>query len=493
MQRNSLRPLEKTPQLIINIVNRQNFLHNPDAILRYITWKMSELDELQKHTLLLKKNDILFRQEEPLKDLYLLIGSKIELNRILPDGSEITQMILKPGNIVGLIAFTTNEPTLTTAKVIEGGLALKFSPSEFERFLGEHPTLKQPFQQLILHNMVDRYKLNVRLYTKMVQLKNRLRKERDDLRKAYKQLEESHQRLIHQEKMATLGELVAGFAHEVNNPASSLLRSAETLISIYSQFEREDAVYRIFKIGFNSEPIDSSTLRLRMKKAAEIFPGTKNRTKLRTIAQMPDEAYSTLKKLDSELELEEAIQHFEAGKMIHNIRIASNRIANLVKSLKNYSRPEQNREEYIDIREGIKDTVLILSNRLKFLEINLQLNDIPNTCINVSAINQVWTNILVNACDALQKQGKISISTNQIGNEIHVIISDNGPGISEHILPRIFEINFTTKNQGASFGLGLGLPISIEIVRQAGGRIEAGNNPDAGAYFLIALPVRSNC
>jgi signal transduction histidine kinase len=97
----------------------------------------------------------------------------------------------------------------------------------------------------------------------------------------------------------------------------------------------------------------------------------------------------------------------------------------------------------------------------------------------------------VNACDALPDGGNISIKTKSEGDfKIVVLISDNGPGISEEIIDRIFEPNFTTKNQGAEFGLGLGLAISNEIIRQHGGFITVSNREQGGAQFKIILPVR---
>ncbi|CAN0533317.1 unnamed protein product, partial [Scytosiphon promiscuus] len=173
------------------------------------------------------------------------------------------------------------------------------------------------------------------------------------------------------------------------------------------------------------------------------------------------------------------VQQHEAGKFIHNIQLSSERIANLVKSLKSYSRQDQNEAEEVDIRNGINDTILVLSNRLKFLNLELDLKDIPTTQVKLGELNQVWTNIIVNACDVLPSGGSLKIATKTEGEHAIIIeISDNGPGISEQLIDRIFEPNFTTKNQGAKFGLGLGLAISNEIIRQHGGFIRVSNKKE---------------
>ncbi|MDZ7806021.1 MAG: ATP-binding protein [Gracilimonas sp.] len=121
------------------------------------------------------------------------------------------------------------------------------------------------------------------------------------------------------------------------------------------------------------------------------------------------------------------------------------------------------------------------------------MNEIPKTCANIGDLNQVWTNIIVNACDAMKNQGALKISTEADEENIIVRISDSGPGIPEHIIPKIFEPNFTTKNQGAEFGLGLGLAISSEIIGHAGGRIDVKNKTEGGAEFLILIPIRDDC
>lgn len=470
-----------------------SWLNDTQSILRFIRKLLGELDELQDLILELHEHQILFSQGEPLEDLYLLLEGTVSLTRTQADGSENTFVNLLPGNFVGLVSFTTGEPTMTTARITQKGRALKMKPQQFEQYLSDHPRLKHPFQQLMLNNMIQRYKSNIYLHNKTHALNKELNKERNDLHAAYEKLEETHQMLVHQEKMATLGELVAGFAHEVNNPASALMRSAENLIELYSIFEESDSTYRLFKLGLKSGPIDSAILREQMLSMEKKYPWIHSRSSIRKLAQMPDEALAIIDNNRQKGATESLINHFEAGKMIHNIQIASHRIAKLVKSLKSYSRQDQNKEELADIRDGINDTLLVLSNRLKFIDLHLELNDIPKTCVRMADLNQVWTNIIVNACDVLDDKGSLSIATHHEKETIYITISDSGPGIPEEVMARLFQTNFTTKNQGATFGLGLGLAISNEIIRRSGGVIKAENQKKGGAKFTITLPIKTNC
>jgi signal transduction histidine kinase len=470
-----------------------SWINDTEAILNFIRRLINELPELKERLMVLNEGDLLFSQGDPLEHMYLILEGNITLTRTQPDESEVKLITLGPGSFAGLIAFTTGEPTLTSGRISQNGQALKMRPQQFEQYLNDHPRLKHPLQQLMLNNMIRRYKSNLRLQTRTHLLSKELNKERNDLKKAYAQLEETYQMLVHQEKMATLGELVSGFAHEVNNPASALMRAAENLIEIYSKFESNHYSYKLFKLGLHSQPVDSNTQRERMLMIEKRYPWVHDRSSVRKLAHMSDEALNLIDENRKKGEMDILINHYEAGKMIHNIRIASNRIANLVKSLKSYSRQDQNKEEYADICDGIRDTILVLSNRLKFINLDLKLDEIPKTCANMGDLNQVWTNIIVNACDAMKDQGALKISAEANKEHIIVRISDSGPGIPENIIPRIFEPNFTTKNQKTEFGLGLGLAISSEIIGQAGGEIDVKNNANGGAAFSVSIPIRDDC
>lgn len=469
-------------------------LNERDTILRFIKRAVEDTDDLKTHVVSFRKGHVLFQQGETLPYLYLLLEGAVQLSHTRKDQTSFDLVKLEPGHFVGLVAFTTGNQSLTTCRVVENMKALRIEQQEFEQYLNEHPRLRHPLQQLMVSNMTDRFMKNVELEARMNALNRKLEQESTDLKKAYQQLETSQQMLIHQEKMATLGELVAGFAHEVNNPASALLRSSSSLNELFSKMPQKETDSRMFGFGLRAGPVSSSVIRERMKNLRGQFDDIPERALLRKLAQMPEEAVKLIREHSAGKpeRLKTLIRQFEAGKLIHNIQVASERIANLVKSLKSYSRQDGNEAEMIDIREGIKDTLLVLSHRLKFVDVHLELNEIPETCGNMGELNQVWTNIIVNACDAMPDDGRLSVSTRQEQKRIVVEISDNGPGIPAEVMNRIFEPNFTTKNQGAEFGLGLGLAISNQVIRRHGGEIHVKNKNNNGACFTIILPVK-NC
>jgi C4-dicarboxylate-specific signal transduction histidine kinase len=188
--------------------------------------------------------------------------------------------------------------------------------------------------------------------------------------------------------------------------------------------------------------------------------------------------------------LGELIPWFEIGMFLRNIEIASTRIGNLVSSLKGYSRQSKDDVERVDVRHGIEETLLLLGNRLKNVTVHLLLQDVPAVLVRPGEINQVWTNIVLNACDAMHDRGDLTIQTR--GDEqgsVVISFADSGPGIPPDILPKIFEAHFTTKTASGSFGLGLGLAISNEIVRKHGGTIGFANHvTGTGATCTVTLP-----
>ncbi len=448
-----------------------------------------------------EKNEILLTEGQKLEHIYILLDGVVELYKKKPDlVTDFPIMRLEAGSFIGIIAFTTGELSLTTCKVIEPSSVLKIPDEEVRRLLKENERFKGYMDELILANLLDRFRNTIILQMKLNSVNSKLRDERNESQRAFMELKEAQNRLIYQEKMATLGQLVAGFAHEVNNPTASLLRSTETLEEKISELmdRLEDGegdqklLKSLYEAGKNAPYSDTSTIRKRTKSLKDLFPKAAP-SQLRMLAQLPDDRVELLQKnkiydVDS---LEFYLHHFELGKMFQNIESAGTRIAGLVKSLKSYSRTDtESMWEEIDIREGIHDTLQLTSNRIKYYDINLDLPELPLLRVNPAALNQVWTNIILNSADAMGKNGSLSIRSNFDEESVWVSIQDSGPGIQEELLDKIFESNFSTKKSEVKFGLGLGLSISKNIVEQHGGTISVNNSSKGGAIFAIRLPIK---
>jgi CRP-like cAMP-binding protein len=285
-----------------------------ETILRFIQQAISESEDLESLVQTFEKGDVLFRQGDSLSNLYLLLNGEIILNHRREDDSNLDLIKLEPGHFVGLVAFTTGNNSLTTAIAGEKSWALCIRQDQFEDYVSDHPKLRHPLQQLMLSNMAHRFLKNVQLESSMNALNKKLETEGEQLKEALEELEESHQKLVHQEKMATLGELVAGFAHEVNNPAAALLRSSEMLKENFNEMNDSGVKAKVFQIGLATQPISSSQVRDRMLYIQKNFPWIKERSQIRKLAQMPDEALELIQVSKKKTPVADLIQQFEAVK-----------------------------------------------------------------------------------------------------------------------------------------------------------------------------------
>ena len=445
------------------------------------------------------KGTILFREDEQLNTVFILLKGQVQLyKRREEKDAEFPVDILQPGSFIGIIAYATGNKSLTTGRVIADAEFLEIPQKDFESYFNEQPKIRNHLHKLLLANLVERYQHTVSLKLKLEAVNVELKNERNDLKQAYYDLKVAQSRLVHQEKMATLGQLVAGVAHEINNPASALIRSIDQIYNLHGKLfkylaefpQRADRYTRMTKDGLESKMTSTSEIRKKMRNLTKNYPEL-SRSKARRLAQLSDSMLEELKKADVKdaEKLQHLIAFHEFGQKLKNSESASRRIANLVQSLKNYSKQDSSQKEWIDVRDGLHDTLQLVRNRLKFYELSLKLEDVPQLYASASELNQVWTNIILNACDAMGKNGELTIKCYAENEKIIVKISDTGPGIDENMLDKIFEPNVTSKRHDTRFGLGLGLYISKDIIEQHDGTIDASNKKDAGAQFTIELPV----
>jgi len=476
-------------------------VHDREKVTSLIHTLFRESGVSEKFLRKYDKGTILLKEGDELKDIFILLDGGVELFKKKPNTDTDYPIIkLEAGSFVGIIAFTSGDPSLTTAVVTEPSTVLKIPDSEVRNLFRKNKTFRGYMDELILANLLERFRSTIILQMKLDSTNNKLREERNDLKVALRDLKKAQEHLVYQEKMATLGQLVAGFAHEVNNPTASLLRSTETLQSRISEMmQRVESDNRIaslaeklFQAGKNADYPDTSTIRKKSKELKKIFSET-GPAQIRLLAQIQDPVLDEIKNtsFSNADELDFYLGYFDLGKMFKNIESAGNRIAGLVKSLKSYSRSDTDQEwEDVDIREGIHDTLQLTSNRIKYYDTDIDLKEVPLISANPAALNQVWTNIVLNAADAMGKEGSLDIHCTHDSDLIKVTIRDSGPGIDEEIIDRIFESNFSTKKSDIKFGLGIGLSISRDIVHQHGGEITVSNAEDGGAIFTVTLPVQ---
>ncbi|MEY9878970.1 sensor histidine kinase [Bradyrhizobium sp. USDA 329] len=272
-----------------------------------------------------------------------------------------------------------------------------------------------------------------------------LRRAYEALHKAHHELQRAQRQLVEQEKMASLGRLVAGVAHELNNPISFVYGNIHTLIR-----------YRAAIVAY-----------------LDAIHG-KGRA-------------SDLAALKKSLRIDEVMEDF--GPLIEGTMEGAVRISEIVKNLRRLSFSKLGEVERVNI-ERLINTAVLWAVRTKQVRIDLQMELEPELWIsgNEGQLHQVIVNLVENAIDAMRgtELPRLVVSAARKGNEILFRISDNGPGIDKDHISHIFEPFFTTKRVGE--GTGLGLWISYGIVREHGGELLAANDPDGGATFSFALP-----
>ncbi len=275
------------------------------------------------------------------------------------------------------------------------------------------------------------------------------------VQRAHDDLKASQTTLIESEKMASLGLLSAGVAHEINNPVGYILSNISTLADY-------------------------------LPKIAETY------NELKGIVEQIDEThplYKAREAIEAKI-VERDIDYLldDTKDLVSETREGANRVLDIVRGLKNFAHADDNTLEYADINNCLESTLSLVKNELKYhCAIETKFGEVPYVNCSVSKLGQVFMNILVNASYAISGNGRIFITTNTEDNNVVIELEDNGSGMSEATLKQIFQPFYTTKPKGE--GTGLGLAISYGIVEDHGGTIEATSTLGEGTKFSIRLPI----
>jgi signal transduction histidine kinase len=308
-------------------------------------------------------------------------------------------------------------------------------------------------QQDELQELNTELEQKVELRTEALNLRNK------ELSKINIEMQETQKQLLHAEKMASVGQLAAGVAHEINNPlgfVSSNLASLKDYVSAYKSMSYE--VSKLVK-----------------------GPESKHAAIIAEIKQLMDkEDFDFINQDISEL-LEESDDGLK-------------RMAEIVANMKLFSRPDTGKKQLFDINACLNTTLNMVNNELKYhCKVEVDLQSLPKIPIDVGKINQVLTNLLINASHAIKatsKHGLLEISTLVDNEHVVIHIKDSGTGMSAATMSKIFNPFFTTKPEGS--GTGLGLSISFGIIAEHGGELSVISVLEQGSCFTIKLPINSS-
>lgn len=286
-------------------------------------------------------------------------------------------------------------------------------------------------------------------------LEQKLKERNTELERTLEELKQMQSQLIVTEKLASIGQLTAGVAHEINNPlgfvSSNLNRFEEYFYDLYDVY----------------------------KKWAEL------REILRSIAEFTT-AIDNIEKFEKKVDVEYIYNDF--SHLMQNSKTGIQRIKSIVESLRGFSYLGSASVSLANINQAIDETIVMVWNELKYKAIiEKDYSEIPEIVCNIGEIKQVFVNLLINASHAIESNGIINIKTYNDNKYIYVEISDNGIGIPEENLHKIFDPFFTTKPVGK--GSGLGLWISATIISKHNGEISVKSQKGVGTTFLIKLPI----
>ena len=412
------------------------------------------------------------------KGLYILLEGEMTVTKQIR-GRTVTLSRMEPVNFVGEISVMTGFPPMATVRTVTDARLLFFDIDLFRQIFDDAPLIR-----ILLSTMAERLR----------RMEAAVRQE---------------------EKLTALGRLSAGLAHELNNPAAASVRAARQLPEVLIRLQK--LVFHMNEMGFSpeqhrylnerqnelmrrlSEPDRLNPLERADREdalaawiEAHGIPEAWQLAPMLVRAQIAVDELNDLKATMGDGALDHALTWLEGMitvvDVLNTIAQSSERIHELVSAIKAYSYMDQSPVKEIDVHEGLDNTLTMLRHKLAGIEVIREYDpNLPRITAHGSQLNQVWTNLIDNAIDALKGRGRIWLRTSLEGDHILVEIADDGPGIPPEIQDRIFEPFFTTK--GIGDGTGMGLEIAYRIVTEDHrGDLQVFSQP-GDTRFQVFLPL----
>jgi signal transduction histidine kinase len=436
-----------------------------------IAWFISQSQELH-----LKAGESYSRQGDPADAMFVLLEGQLQGRGEL--GGETIIFDLKPGDVTGLLPFSRMKQFTVSGRAETDSRALRFPASLFPDLVQKMPELTKRLVGL----MSDR----IRETTRMEQQRDRL---------------------------ASLGKLSAGLAHELNNPASAAKRATSQLRDILKQIkdashdlgrrdltpaqkseiekleasiiQRDEPPRDALTISDLEEQIDSL---LRSHGQDDLWQLAADLARKNVKPEVLESLFASLDTDTARVALVRIFASVEVANLLKEIESSTSRISDLVAAIKEYTYMDQAPVQNVDVVKSLETTLTILNYKLKRgVELQRDYQRIPLLVNSFgSELNQVWTNLIDNAIDAMGGKGELRVRTYRDDSCVVVEIGDNGPGISPEIKSHIFEPFFTTKGVGE--GTGLGLDTVQRIVKKHRGTIQVSSRP-GDTRFQVWLPL----
>src|SRR5467141_2582341 len=436
-----------------------------------IAWFLSQAQETH-----VKAGETYVRQGDPADWMFVILEGQFQWRGEF--GGETVVLSAKLGDVTGVLPFFRMNQFTVTGRAITDGRVLKFPAALF-------PELVQKMPELTTHL--------VGLMSDRIREATRIEQQRD--------------------RLASLGKLSAGLAHELNNPASAAKRATSQLRDILkkiknaslelgrrdltsaqkSEIEKLEALFTQ-KDVVPPDPLTISDLEdqidslLRSHGQNDLWQLAADLARRNINPEVLESLFANLDGDTARAALVRIAASAEVASLLHEIESSTSRISDLVRAIKEYTFMDQAPLQNVDIVKSVETTLTILNHKLKRgVVVERDYQRVPFLVNSFgSELNQVWTNIIDNAIDAMGGKGELRVRTYRDDNFVVVEIADNGPGISPDIESHIFEPFFTTKGVGE--GTGLGLDTALRIVKKHRGNIQVSSKP-GDTRFQVWLPL----
>lgn len=436
-----------------------------------IEWFLSHSQEL-----VLKSGESFMHQGEPADSMLVVLEGQSQARGEI--GGEVVTLTGKPGDVTGVLPYSRMKEFPITGRAVTDSRLLRFPASSFNDLVQKMPELASRLVAL----MSDR----IRETTRLEQQKDRL---------------------------AGLGKLSAGLAHELNNPASAAKRAASQLRGLLKQIKeaahtlgacelmpaQKAEIDRLETslLQQDGPPPDTLTVSaledqldalLRSHGQNDLWQLSANLARKNAKAELLESLFGSLDAQTARAALVRISASLEVWGLLNEIENSTSRISDLVRAIKEYTFMDQAPVQNVDIVRSLETTLTILNHKLKKgVKVERDYQPVPLLVDSFgSELNQVWTNIIDNAIDAMDGKGELRVRTYRDDGCVVVEIRDNGPGIPANVQPHIFEPFFTTKGVGQ--GTGLGLDTVQRIVRKHKGSVQVTSKP-GDTCFQVWLPV----
>lgn len=418
---------------------------------------------------------VLIEAGEDVGGFYVVLDGVVQLTSSTETGEKILHEN-STGQIIGLLSLASHRRAMLQCRAVTEVRAIPVTLDQLQRAIDAEPELSGLLTRVLISSLARRLRRSDQLQVELDQ--------------SLAALSAARAQLVANAKFTTLGEISAGMAHELNNPTAALIRGIEHLGDDLAAVIDDPTLDAVVQRQLEASSPSTAELRERRRTIASALG---DRPLADRLIEIGVDSVEEARELagSSEAELHRLRAAARLGDTVRNVSSAAERIQELVESLRAYARGDDGRGAFqsdVPLADSVTNALRLLSHRLHDVEVVLHIEDRPLVRARPGPLQQIWTNLMTNALDAMDDHGTMTVRIALDSSERAVVeVGDSGPGIAPALQPKIFEPRFTTKDGKVQFGMGLGLSISRQLVDDHGGTIDFVSEPGQ-TVFTVTLP-----